>query len=141
MSSATRPSDPTCVFCQIVSRSSPAHIIYEDEEAIAFLDIFPFTRGHLLVVPKRHVPRLTDLPVEEHAAYLGALAKVCRRVERLSPDYNIALNQGAAAGQVVFHLHFHIIPRYGEGNPFHSRPRARLSEEGARELRATLSPP
>lgn len=141
MSSAPSAPDPKCIFCQIVAGKSPAHIVYEDAEALAFLDIFPFTRGHLLVVPKRHVPRLTDLPVEEHGAYLGALAKVCRRVERLSSDYNIALNQGAAAGQVVFHLHFHIIPRYGEGNPFHSRPRQRLSDEAAQELRATLSAP
>ncbi len=141
MSSAPTDLDPACVFCQIVTKKAPSHLVYEDEEAIAFLDLFPFTRGHLLVVPKRHVPRLTDLPVSEHAAYLGALAKVCRRVERLSPDYNIALNQGARAGQVVFHLHFHIIPRYGEGNPFHSRPRERLSDAAARELRATLSAP
>lgn len=140
MSSPPLDADPNCVFCKIVARQAPAYLVYEDDEAIAFLDIFPFTRGHLLVVPKRHAPRLTDLPEAEHGAYLGALAKVCRRVERLSSDYNIALNQGAKAGQVVFHLHFHIIPRYGEGNPFHSRPRERLSEEAARELRTLLSP-
>lgn len=133
--------DPACVFCRIVAREAPAYLVYEDEEAIAFLDLFPFTRGHLLVVPKRHVPRLTELPAEEHAAYLGALARMCRRAERLSSDYNIALNQGAKAGQIVFHLHFHIIPRYGEANPFHSRPRDRLSEAEARELVATLTAP
>jgi histidine triad (HIT) family protein len=141
MSSAATDLDPTCVFCQIVAKKAPAHLIYEDKEAIAFLDLFPFTRGHLLVVPKRHVPRLTDLPESEHGPYLNALAKVCRRVERLSEDYNIALNQGARAGQVVFHLHFHVIPRYGEGNPFHTRPRERLGEAAARELRTTLSAP
>ena len=120
---------------------SPAHIVYEDEEAVAFLDLFPFTRGHLLVVPRRHVPRLTDLPEAERGPYLGALANVCRRVDRLSAHYNISLNQGARAGQVVFHLHFHIIPRYDTGNPFHSRPRERLSDDDARALRAALSPP
>lgn len=139
------PTAPTanapCAFCAIVAGKAPAHLIYEDAEAIAFLDLFPFTPGHVLVVPKRHVPRLTDLPAGEHGAYLNALATVCRRVDRLSSDYNIALNQGARAGQVVFHLHFHIIPRYTETNPFHSRPRERLTEEAARELMAKLSPP
>ncbi len=139
MADAPFAADPNCVFCQIVARQAPAHIVYEDAEALAFLDLFPFTRGHVLVVPRHHVPRLTDLPEDEHAGYLRALANVCRRVERLTSDYNIALNQGAKAGQVVFHLHFHIIPRYGEGNPFHTRPRDRLSSEDARELVATLS--
>ena len=139
MAEIAGPADPNCIFCKIVARTAPAYVFYEDAEAIAFLDIFPFTRGHLLVVPKHHVPRLTDLPESEHAGYLRALANVCRRVERLSSDYNIALNQGAKAGQVVFHLHFHIIPRYGEGNPFHSRPREKLAEPEAKELVATLS--
>ncbi|MGI0055203.1 MAG: HIT family protein [Thermoplasmata archaeon] len=141
MSPTAPASDPECIFCRIVARTAPAYIVYEDAEAIAFLDLFPFTRGHLLVVPKRHVPRLTDLPAEEHAGYLGALAKVCRRAERLSTDYNIALNQGAKAGQIIFHLHFHIIPRYDEGNPFHQRPRDPLSSQEANGLVATLSAP
>ncbi|EQD29676.1 histidine triad (HIT) protein, partial [mine drainage metagenome] len=86
-------------------------------------------------------PRLTDLAPEEYAPYIGALATVCRRAERLSPDYNVTLNQGAAAGQIVFHLHFHVIPRYGEANPFNPSARKRLSEEEARALVAELSPP
>ncbi len=90
-------------------------------------------------MPKRHVDRLTDLPEEEHAAFLRALAQVCRRVERLSRHYNVALNQGTKAGQIVFHLHFHIIPRYGEENPFAVHPRARLDEADARSLVSTLS--
>lgn len=135
-----QPETRPCIFCEIVAGRAPAYIVYEDAEAIAFLDIFPFTRGHLLVVPKHHVPRLTDLAAEEHAPYIGALATVCRRAERLSPDYNVALNQGAAAGQIVFHLHFHVIPRYGETNPFHSAARQRLSDTEARALVAQLSP-
>jgi histidine triad (HIT) family protein len=130
-----------CIFCEIVAGRAPAYIVYEDPQAIAFLDLFPFTRGHLLVVPKRHVPRLTDLRNDEHADYLRALSAVCRRVERLSSDYNVAMNQGARAGQVVFHLHFHIIPRYGEANPFGRQPRVRLGEAEARELTTLLSAP
>jgi histidine triad (HIT) family protein len=140
MSPPESPSE-RCIFCEIVAGRSPAYMVYEDPHAVAFLDLFPFTRGHLLVVPKRHVPRLTDLRDDEHADYLRALSAVCHRIERLSTDYNVALNQGARAGQVVFHLHFHIIPRYGESNPFGQLPRVRLTEGVARELMAQLSPP
>lgn len=138
------PPDSTserCIFCEIIGGRSPAYVVYDDAKAVAFLDLFPFTRGHVLVVPKRHVPRLTDLHADEHADYLRALAEVCRRVERLSSDYNVAMNQGARAGQVVFHLHFHIIPRYGESNPFGMQPRVRLREVEARELMSRMAAP
>ena len=128
------PDPARCVFCEIVERRSPAHILYEDATTIAFLDLFPFTRGHALVVPKRHVDRLTDLPPSDYPGFLQGLANVCRRMERLSTHYNVALNQGALAGQIVFHLHFHIIPRYGEENPFRSHPRERLLDTDARAL-------
>ena len=128
-----------CIFCDIVGHKAPAHVVYEDPQAIAFLDLFPFTRGHLLVVPKKHIPRLTDLPSAEYAGYMQALTNVCQRVERLSKDYNIAMNQGAAAGQIVFHLHFHVIPRYGEKNPFLSTPRTRIVDDDARRIVAALS--
>jgi histidine triad (HIT) family protein len=127
------PADD-CIFCAIVARRAPAWIVYEDAKCLAFLDLFPFTRGHLLVIPKRHVPRLTELPRSEYEEFFHALATVCRRADRLSPDYNVALNQGARAGQIVFHLHFHIIPRYGEPNPFHQSARNRLSDTDARAL-------
>jgi len=128
-----------CVFCEIVAHRAPAHIVYEDESTVAFLDIFPFTRGHLLVVSKRHGARLTDLPFEDQMALIRTLDEMCRRVERLAPDYNLALNAGAAAGQVVFHVHFHIIPRYGEANPFRASTRPRLSPTDAEALVGELS--
>jgi histidine triad (HIT) family protein len=130
-----------CVFCSIVSRRSPAWIVYEDPSTVAFLDIFPFTRGHLLVVPKRHGARLTDLPFDDQMALVRSLDELCRRAERLTPDYNIALNAGARAGQVVFHVHFHVIPRYGGANPFRATSRAPLSDADARAVVAELSRP
>jgi histidine triad (HIT) family protein len=139
MGTAISP-DP-CVFCEIGAGRAPAHVVYEDEQTIAFLDIFPFTRGHLLVVPKRHVDRLVDLPPSEYAPYLGALSQACRQVERLTKDYNIGLNQGRLAGQIVFHLHFHVIPRYDDGNPFGATPRSRLSDATAAETVRALGGP
>jgi histidine triad (HIT) family protein len=130
-----------CIFCRIVDRSAPAYIVYEDEKDLAFLDLFPYTKGHLLVVPKQHVDRLVDLPAEDRASFLGAIAAVCGRVERLSRHYNVALNQGELAGQIVFHLHFHVIPRYGRGNPFQVHGRERLSEAVAREVLDALGSP
>jgi len=129
-----------CVFCDIIAHRIPAHVIYEDAATVAFLDSFPFTRGHLLVVSKQHAARLTDLAWEDQMALIRTLDEVCRRAERLSPDYNLSLNAGANAGQVVFHVHFHIIPRYGEENPFHVSPRPRLLESDARALVAQLAP-
>lgn len=130
-----------CVFCNIIARRAPAHIVYEDASTIAFLDIFPFTRGHLLVVPKRHGERLTDLPFEDQMALVRTLDELCRRMERLAPGYNLSLNAGATAGQVVFHVHFHLIPRYGEGNPFRISPRPPLAESDAKALLSELSSP
>jgi histidine triad (HIT) family protein len=134
------PAAP-CVFCDIVARRAPGWIVYEDNRSLAFLDLFPFTRGHLLVIPKRHVDRLIDLPAEDHAPFLASLLEVCRRVERLSHHYNVALNQGELAGQIIFHLHFHIIPRYGEGNPFQSGGRRRIEEPEAGALLGLLTAP
>jgi histidine triad (HIT) family protein len=130
-----------CVFCDIVAGRAPAYRVFEDERTVAFLDLFPFTPGHLLVVPKRHSARLTDYDLDEQTALIRSLATMCRRVERLAPDYNVAMNAGANAGQIVFHVHFHIIPRYGEPNPFRATHRERLSDDDAGRMVARLAPP
>jgi histidine triad (HIT) family protein len=129
---------PACVFCEIVAGRAPAHKIYEDKDTLAFLDLFPITRGHTLVIPKRHADRLTDLREEEYGDLFRTLVTVCRRTERLSQDYNVAVNQGRLAGQIVFHLHFHIIPRYNTPGPFATTPRTRIRDEDARTVLADL---
>ena len=138
--SGTR-ADVDCVFCGIVAHQAPAYVVYEDDSTLAFLDLFPFTRGHLLVIPKEHGQRLTDLTPGAQNDLIRTLDTMSRRVERLTPDYNLTLNAGAAAGQIIFHAHFHIIPRYGEANPFHPSSRVRLPESEAQELIAELSRP
>jgi histidine triad (HIT) family protein len=127
-----------CIFCEIVAGRAPAQKIYEDKDTLAFLDIFPITRGHTLVIPKRHADRLTDLREEEYGDLFRTLVTVCRKVERLSQDYNVAVNQGKLAGQIVFHLHFHIIPRYNTPGPFATTPRTRMRDEEARTVLAEL---
>ncbi len=132
------PSGAPCVFCEIVAGRAPAHRIYEDESTLVFLDLFPITRGHLLVIPKRHVDRLTDLRQDEYVPLLRTLVRACQRSERLSRDYNVAVNQGRLAGQIVFHLHFHVIPRYDTPGPFATTPRTRIGDEEARGVVALL---
>ncbi len=142
MGSSATSGEAKCVFCDIVARRSPAWIVNEDESTMAFLDIFPFTRGHLLVIPKRHGARLTDIPFDDQMALIRSLDEICRRVERrLTPHYNISLNTGANAGQIVMHVHFHVIPRYGVGNPFRATSRAPLTDPDARAVVAELAAP
>ncbi len=137
----TAGDDPgtDCIFCRIANHTAPAYIVYEDDSTMSFLDLFPFTRGHLLVIPKRHGPRLTDLPFDDQTRLIATLDTMCRRAERLTSDYNVALNAGARAGQIVFHAHFHVIPRYGETNPFHPSARTRITEDVAKGLVSELS--
>ena len=110
--------------------------MHSDEKTLAFLDLFPLTRGHLLIVPRRHVDRLTDLPEEDYPALLRAMATVCRKAERFSSHYNVSMNQGTLAGQIVFHLHVHVIPRYEGDNAFGRRPRERLTDGDAQAILA-----
>lgn len=106
-----------CLFCRIVAGEIPSRQVYADDTAVAFLDIGPWHAGHTLVVPRRHIADLSDAPdaLTELAPSIDATAALLR--DRLRPDgMNLLVNQGAVAGQEVFHLHAHLIPRYAD-NP------------------------
>ena len=111
-------TEPDCIFCQIVAGELPARIIDEDERTIAFMDINPATRGHALVIPRRHARDLLEIePDELNATVLAAQRLAIRVKERLRPDgINLINSCGAAAWQTVFHFHVHVIPRY-QGDP------------------------
>ena len=101
-----------CPFCHLeTNRIRP-----ESEFAVAFLDGFPISQGHTLVVPKRHVASLFELPAEEQAAVWALVARVrASLLAELRPDgFNVGLNDGTAAGQTVMHAHVHVIPRRHE---------------------------
>lgn len=103
-----------CVFCSIIGHEIPSATIYEDEKVIAILDIAPSAKGHTVLIPKKHSKDIFELP-EEDAAHIFTVAKKIAGVlkEELQCDgINILQNNGKAAGQTVFHLHVHIIPRY-----------------------------
>jgi Diadenosine tetraphosphate (Ap4A) hydrolase and other HIT family hydrolases len=101
-----------CVFCDIIDGSIPGNVVYETEDVVAFLDANPVSRGHTLVVPKRHVEDIHDASGMEFL--MDALVKVSDAVEEaFDPEgINIAQNNGESAGQEVFHLHFHVTPIY-----------------------------
>jgi histidine triad (HIT) family protein len=111
-------TDPDCIFCQIVSGELPAQIVDSDERTIAFLDISPASRGHALVIPRRHARDLLEIDPEDLAAVAIAAQRLARRMqERLGvAGINLLNSCGAPAWQTVFHLHVHVIPRY-EGDP------------------------
>lgn len=103
-----------CAFCSIIAHEIPARIIHENEEVIAFLDHDPATPGHTLVVPKRHRVDLFDATDAELAALVNMARRIGQSVRTALGAQGVKLHQvsGDAAGQDVFHLHFHVIPRY-----------------------------
>jgi histidine triad (HIT) family protein len=109
-------SDPNCLFCKIIAGELDAQIVDEDERTVAFMDINPATRGHLLVVPRRHSANLLEVPGEDLAATASTAQRMAQRItDRLDADGVNLLNCcGSAAWQTVFHLHIHVIPRYAD---------------------------
>ena len=111
-------SEPDCLFCKIVAGELPATRVYEDERTIAFMDINPGTRGHLLVIPREHAKDLLEIDPEDLAAVARTAQTMTARVmDRLDADgVNLVNSCGAQAWQTVFHFHVHVIPRY-TGDP------------------------
>ncbi len=103
-----------CVFCKIVAGDIPAHKVYEDDETIAFLDAYPVSSGHTLVVPKKPVENIFDTDETTLDAVMRTVRKVAPAVRDAvgARGVHINSNHGATAGQIVPHLHFHIVPRH-----------------------------
>lgn len=105
----------SCVFCAIAAGDAPAVRVYEDDDYLAILDIRPIVRGHTLVIPKKHTVDLTDTPPSTVAnlARIGQrIGQAARRSELRADGTNIAINDGKAAFQSVFHIHLHVAPRH-----------------------------
>ena len=101
-----------CVFCKIIRKELPANVVYEDNDVIAFFSNRPVNEGHTLVIPKKHYVDIYDIPEEEAAKLFGVTKRLAQAVKAamVPSGIRIVQNNGAAAGQVVFHLHLHIIP-------------------------------
>ncbi|KAJ3409839.1 hypothetical protein HDV05_004192 [Chytridiales sp. JEL 0842] len=109
-----------CIFCRIARKEAPAHIIYEDEHAIAFLDAAPMTRGHTLLIPKAHHANLLAVPRPLHVHLTTLLPSIASSLLHTlnAQGFNVLQNNGSLAGQVVFHLHWHVVPRYSDDGVF-----------------------
>jgi len=103
-----------CIFCKIVAGEIPADKVYEDDEYLAFLDIMPINPGHTLVIPKKHYRDLIDAPNELLSGMIGLAKKIGVAIKDglQVPAFNVGVNTGKEAGQAVFHVHFHVIPRF-----------------------------
>ncbi len=111
-------ADPPCLFCEIVAGRAESSIVYEDAATVAFMDLRQLNPGHVLIVPRRHIVDVFGLDDATGAALISAIAIVARGVRHaFEPEgINISASNGAAAGQEVFHLHFHVLPRkQGDG--------------------------
>ena len=103
----------TCIFCKIIAGEIPSNKVYEDESVLAFLDIAPLSEGHTLLIPKEHVSRLHELSPATCCSLAAKLPALGHAVSKAvdAEGYNVLNNNGPAAGQLVEHVHFHIIPR------------------------------
>ncbi|MFP4403266.1 MAG: HIT family protein [Candidatus Woesearchaeota archaeon] len=105
-----------CIFCKIVKGEIPCFKVYEDENTLAFLDISPANKGHVLVIPKKHYETVLEISEEEFCNLTKSLQKVSKKVfKNLNADgFNIVNNNKKVSGQIVPHIHFHIIPRFSD---------------------------
>lgn len=106
--------DENCIFCKIVSKQAPSSILYEDDLVMAFMDIRPLSAGHSLVIPKAHYVDIFDIPAKDLAAVIVASKAVAGAVKKATGADGISIieQNGKAAGQDVFHLHVHVVPRF-----------------------------
>ncbi|MEK4404782.1 HIT family protein [Sporosarcina sp. FSL K6-6792] len=109
-----------CIFCKIIEGTIPSVKVYEDENVLAFMDIVPVTKGHVLLIPKTHRENIYDLTAEEAAQLFSVVPKIANAIkDEFKPaGMNLLQNNGAYAGQAVFHSHLHLIPRYDETDGF-----------------------
>lgn len=105
-----------CLFCKIIDGQIPSTKVYEDEHVYAFMDIMPLTKGHTLLIPKTHCKDLFEMPEDVAANLYKAAPKVAKAIKAaFNPvGMNTINNNGAEAGQTVFHYHLHLVPRYDE---------------------------
>ena len=143
-------AEATCVFCQIVRGEAPASVVWSDETVLAFMDIRPVNPGHILVVPRQHATYLADLEEGLGGRLFQVAMKLAAAVRRSGvpcEGVNLFLADGEAAGQEVFHVHLHILPRFrGDGFGFrfgphyHNLPGRAALDETAAAVRRALEP-
>jgi histidine triad (HIT) family protein len=110
-----------CIFCKISSGEIPTKVITETKNSLAFLDAFPLTKGHTLVIPKNHHEKIQNMSSEENADLFSTVHKIISKVDKLTGATLVAVHNGREAGQEIPHVHVHLVPRSSDdsGGPIH----------------------
>lgn len=132
-----------CLFCKIAQNKITAVKTYEDDETLAFMDIYPNTRGHMLVIPKDHFENIYGLPAEIAARVMITVQKLSVALKNAvdADGVNIVMNNESAAGQMIWHSHIHIIPRYNDDKGYLGQKHIYITgemEEIAEKVKAEL---
>ena len=130
-----------CIFCKIIKGEIPCSKVYEDSKTIAFLDITPCNKGHTLVLPKKHYETMDDIPPEELQDLIVKIQKVAKAVVKAvnAEGYNVNQNNKKAAGQVIDHIHFHIIPRFSDDGHSFDWTHAKYEENEMDKVKEKIS--
>ena len=127
-----------CIFCKIAKKEIPSKIITETNKSIAFLDVFPLSRGHTLVIPKRHYEKIQDMADIDNNDLFDVVHKVISKVDKLTGATLLAVHNGKDSGQEIPHVHVHLIPRKlsDQAGPVHNmfKDRPKLSDKELDEL-------
>ena len=132
-----------CVFCKIIKKEVPTEVVYDCDDVIAFMDVKPIVRGHVLVVPKVHSADLLDTDDDVMVHLMHDVKKVGKAVMKAmkAEGMTITTNKGEASGQSVFHLHFHLIPRFAKDGLkgwAHQEVEAKTRADAAEEIKKHL---
>lgn len=130
-----------CIFCKIIRKEIPAHLLYENSHALSFLDINPANKGHALIIPKKHAETTLDLNEKELKELIVVVMKVAKAVKKTmgSQAFNIIQNDGKLAGQLVMHAHFHVVPRFENDCLDYRTKRTQYAHGEASELAKQIS--
>jgi len=127
-----------CIFCKIINGTIPVKIIAETNKSLSFMDAFPLTKGHSLVIPKTHYEKIQDIPPEENADLFETVRTVISKVDKLTGATLLAIHNGKESGQEIPHVHVHLIPRSSQDSagPVHSMfdSTPKLSEQETNDL-------
>jgi len=126
-----------CIFCKIIKGEMPCYKVYEDEDFLVFLDIMPVNKGHTLVISKQHYETIIDTPDELLEKMINIMKKVTKALKQDCDGVNIAQNNFKASGQLVPHIHFHIIPRF-ESDGLKSWPQGKYDENEIEQYRLKI---
>ena len=131
--------DPVCSFCDLIRDEREISVVDGNEHVVCFMDAFPVARGHVLVVPRRHVLSIAELSPEEGAALWAATQRLAARVRaRHAPAVNLHLSDGVEADQDVPHVHMHVVPRSADDRVVIDLPGRRASRRELDDVAATL---